>query len=286
MWIGGSTLGTVVAVAFFRPSGFDLGLLACFYFASNLGVSVGFHRLLSHRSFSCPVPVRYLLLIMGCFAAQGPPGYWAILHRRHHRFSDRDGDPHSPVARRSGGPWRAVAHAHMGWINEVGMPRPDRHSKDLIQDPVIRRVGKMYYAIAIAGIALPALFGWIHLNSVDGAVHGMLWGGAVRLFLVHHTIWSINSVCHLWGAQHYATGDASRNNWLLSIVSVGESWHNNHHAAAGSARFGHRWWQVDLGYALIRLFVFVGLAEQPRPPPLDAIRSIRLHKTSIRTNNT
>lgn len=151
------------------------------------------------------------------------------------------------------------------------MLRPDRASIDLLKDRSVQIISDFYYPLAALGVLVPAIAGWLHYRNVCGAFDGALWGGAVRLLLVHHTIWSINSICHLWGTQSYNTGDDSRNNWILALFSVGESWHNNHHVAAGSARFGHKWWQLDIGYLVIKTCCLLGLAKSPRPLPLKML---------------
>jgi len=278
LWIGGSTVGSVIAVLYFRPTLFDLLVLAVCYFISNIGISVGFHRLLAHRSFEASSFLWYLLLIMGCSAAQGSPSYWVILHRQHHRFSDKDGDPHSPIAGYRAHQFRGFLHAHFGWISNTRMLRPDRASNDLFQDRSIQMINDFYYPLAALGVLIPAISGWLYYENADGALRGALWGGAVRLLLVHHIIWSINSFCHLCGTQSYDTGDASRNNWILALFSVGESWHNNHHIAPASARFGHTWWQLDIGYIFIGACCLLGLARRPRPLPLKFLAA---KKTSL-----
>jgi stearoyl-CoA desaturase (Delta-9 desaturase) len=265
--IGGSILGAIVAAVWFPPRRFDLALLAFFFTVSGVGISVGYHRLLTHRSFEASCPLRYILLAMGATAGQGPPSYWAILHRTHHRFSDRDGDPHSPFSGFQGRPFRGFAHAHAGWIHAVGMPKGGEECTDLYSDKATKLIGRLYIPLFLASVLLPATLGYCVGGSYHGAIAGALWGGAVRLVLVHNIVWSVNSVCHQLGNQPYATADQSRNVWWLSVVSFGESWHNNHHVAAGSARFGIEWWQLDIGYLVIRCCELAGLAHRVRVIP-------------------
>lgn len=273
--IGGSTFGTFAACISFHPSQLDLALLIGLFTVSGLGISVGYHRLLAHRSFEATPALRYALLAMGATAGQGPPGYWALLHRAHHRCSDKNGDPHSPFSGFSGRPLRGFAHAHIGWIHEVGMPKGGEESKDLYSDQSVKWIGRVYIPIVSASVLTPAGLGFWMDGSYYGAVTAALWGGAVRLFLVHHIVWSINSICHQFGKQPYKTGDQSRNVWWLSLVSFGEAWHNNHHAAAGSARFGIESCQPDLGYIFIRICQALQLARNVHVTPARTLLSRR-----------
>lgn len=250
---GGSTVLTIVGVWMLPPSAFDLALLLAGWFLTGIGITVGYHRLLAHRTFETTPLVRFTLLMLGGMAGQGPPAYWAVLHRNHHKRSDRPGDPHSPIAGFEHRPIRGFLHAHVGWIHDVGVPTDTQGSFDVIRDPVVKAVGRFYPQLLLVSIAIPAFIGGAFYGSMDGVLRGLIWGGAARILLVNNIIWSINSLCHLTGTQRYRTADSSRNTWWLSILSLGESWHNNHHAASASAALGHRWWEIDIGYLVIDL---------------------------------
>ena len=227
----------------------DLVVLAVTYVLTGLGVTVGFHRLLTHRSFKTSPPVRALLAAMGSAAIEGPVIEWVANHRKHHRFSDQPGDPHSPHVDRGGG-WRGALgglfHAHMGWIfSSAEMASEERYAKDLLADPVMRFIDRTFPLWVLAGLAFPFGLGVALTGSIAGGLTGLLWGGAVRIFLLHHATFSINSLCHFFGRRRFATGDESRNLLWLSLPTLGEAWHNNHHAFPTSARHGLRWWQLD-----------------------------------------
>jgi stearoyl-CoA desaturase (delta-9 desaturase) len=241
---------------------FRVGLLIAFYAASLLGITVGYHRLLTHGAFSCPPPVKAALAGLGCLAAEGPPIVWVANHRLHHQKSDAEGDPHSPHAPRAGR-WaraRAFAHAHVGWM--LTEPPADvlRYAPDLLRDATVIAVNRRYLSIVVAGLAVPALLGGLVLGGPRGLLEGLLWGGLARIFLVQHVTWCINSVCHVWGGRPWQTREHSRNNPVLGVVAFGEGWHNNHHAAPTSAAHGLRWWQLDVSFGVIKLLSWLGLA--------------------------
>jgi stearoyl-CoA desaturase (delta-9 desaturase) len=245
---------------------FRLALFGTFYALSMLGITVGFHRLLTHGAFRTPPIVRGVLAAMGCLAAEGPPIVWVANHRLHHHLSDRPGDPHSPFRHGASalGRLRSFLHAHVGWM--LTEPPADvlRYAPDLLRDAVVVRVNRRYLAIVAAGLVAPALLGWAVLGGALGMLDGLLWGGLVRMFAVQHVTWCINSVCHLMGGRPFATRDESRNNSLFGLLAFGEGWHNNHHAAPTSAAHGLAWWQPDLSYAVVRLLAACGLAGDVR----------------------
>jgi stearoyl-CoA desaturase (Delta-9 desaturase) len=227
----------------------DLVVLAVTYLLTGLGVTVGFHRLLTHRSFQTSRPLRGLLAALGSAAIEGPVIEWVSNHRKHHRFSDRVGDPHSPHVDHGGG-WRGafvgLFHAHVGWIfSGEALASEERYAKDLLADPVVRFVDRTFLLWVLLGLAFPFGLGLALTGSIAGGLTGLLWGGAVRLFFVHHATFSINSLCHYFGRQRFATADESRNLLWLALPTLGEAWHNNHHAFPTSARHGLRWWQLD-----------------------------------------
>jgi stearoyl-CoA desaturase (delta-9 desaturase) len=230
-------------------------MLGMWLLVGGFGVSVGMHRHFAHRAFSAPKWVRVALAIAGSMAAQGPVSYWVGIHRRHHTFSDEPGDPHSPHQAANGarGPLSAFLHGHVMWAISHDVPMPTRYSADLIRDPVIASVDRRYWWIVGAGIVIPGIAGLAMHGGFEGFLLGAYWGGIVRIALGHHVIWAINSFCHAFGRRPYETTDKSRNFSLLSILSFGESWHNNHHESPTCAQFAHHWWQIDIGWSIIKL---------------------------------
>lgn len=236
--------------------------IAC-YVPSGLGITVGYHRLLTHRSFRCGPVVRAILTVCGCTALEGPPIEWVANHRKHHAFSDVDGDPHSPHVGHGEG-WRAALrglwHAHLGWVFGDGFANQRRYAPDLLADPVIRFIDRTFLLWAAVGLAIPFGLGFAITGTLTGALLGLLWGGAVRLLVLHHVTFSINSLCHYFGSQDYETGDESRNLAWLAPLSFGEAWHNNHHAFPTSAAHGLRRRQLDPSWLLISGLARLGLA--------------------------
>jgi stearoyl-CoA desaturase (Delta-9 desaturase) len=227
----------------------DLLVLAITYMLSGVGVTVGYHRLFTHRSFKTTRALRALLAVFGSMAIEGPLITWASTHRKHHQFSDCPGDPHSPHVDQAPG-WagalRGLAHAHVGWIfrgEDIANPR--RYAKDLLADRDLRFISRTFPLWVAAGLALPFGLGVALTGSLVGGLTGLLWGGAVRVFLLHHATYSINSLCHFFGRRPFATGDESRNLAWLAPLSFGEAWHNNHHAFPTSASHGLGRWQLD-----------------------------------------
>jgi stearoyl-CoA desaturase (Delta-9 desaturase) len=239
--------------------------LGMWFVVGGVGVSVGLHRHFSHRSFDAAPGLRALLGVCGSMAAQGPVIYWVALHRMHHAASDRPGDPHSPRASAWPGPsgqgrWRAALQGHAGWVLDHDVPKPTRYARELIGDPLVRRLAKAYPLCVAAGVVLPALVAWAAMGGWAGLLFGAYWGGVVRIALGHHVIWAINSWCHLRGTRAHDTADSSANVAWLSLVSWGESWHNNHHARPTQARFGDGIAQPDIGWWVVRAFVALGWA--------------------------
>jgi stearoyl-CoA desaturase (Delta-9 desaturase) len=241
----------------------DLVVLAVTYALTGVGVTVGFHRLLTHRSFKTSAALKALLAALGSAAIEGPVIEWVSNHRKHHQYSDQPGDPHSPhVDRGSGwsGAVHGLFHAHVGWIFAGGaLADEERYAKDLIADPVVRFIDRTFVVWVLAGLAFPFTLGYALTGSLVGGLMGLLWGGAVRIVCLHHATFSINSLCHYFGKRGYETHDQSRNNVWLALPTLGEAWHNNHHAFPTSARHGLRWWQLDPSGWLIGAMERVGL---------------------------
>lgn len=240
----------------------ELGLLLGMYLLTALGITVGFHRLFTHRAFETNGVIQFVLAVLGSMAVEGPLLKWVALHRRHHQHSDQPKDPHSPHHQGKGflGLLSGVWHAHLGWVFKPDPPNLVRYVKDLRQSSLLRTVSALFPVWVAVGLIIPALLGGLLTGTWTGACLGLLWGGLARIFLVHHMTWSINSVCHLWGSQPYRAHDHSRNNYLFGVLALGEGWHNNHHAFPTSARHGLNWWQIDVSYWVIRLFALLCLA--------------------------
>ena len=242
----------------------DLVVFGVTYLVTGLGITVGFHRLLTHRAFETTPAVRGTLAALGSAAIEGPVISWVADHRKHHTFSDRFGDPHSPHVDHGGGwrgAFRGLWHAHVGWLFiHTQRGAKDRYARDLLDDPVVRFVDRTFLVWVLAGLAFPFALGGLLSQSWHGAFTGLLWGGAVRMLVVHHVTYSINSVCHFFGRQAFGTDDHSRNVAWLSPFTFGESWHNNHHAFPTSARHGLRRGQLDPSAWVIAGLERAGLA--------------------------
>jgi stearoyl-CoA desaturase (delta-9 desaturase) len=250
----------------------DLLILAITYWGYGAGITVGFHRLFTHRSFKTGPAVRVFFAILGSMALEGPVIEWVAYHRRHHTFSDQEGDPHSPHAGHGEGlrgALRGLFHAHCGWVMFSDEDaEEDRYARDLRADPLLRFVDRTFLVWGIVGMLIPFGLGVALHGTLAGGLRGLLWGGVVRLILLHHSTFSINSICHFFGRQRFATDDESRNVWWLVPFTFGESWHNNHHAFPTSARHGLGRFQLDPSMAIIRMFELVGLAHDVvRIPP-------------------
>ncbi len=246
----------------------DFGLLLGMYFLTAVGITVGFHRLFTHRSFETNRVVQFVLACLGSMAVQGPLLTWVAQHRRHHELSDAPGDPHSPHLHGLGlrGFLSGIWHAHMGWFFEADAPELVNYIKDLRRSDTLRAVSALFPVWVCISLLLPTALGALLTGTWQGALCGLLWGGLARIFLVHHVTWSINSICHLWGSRPFQTGDCSRNNFLFGVFALGEGWHNNHHAFPTSARHGLRWWQIDVSYWIIRALACLGLAWKVKLP--------------------
>ncbi len=241
----------------------DIAVFLIMYVLTAGGVTVGFHRYLTHRSFVTSAPLRATFAALGSAAIEGPVISWVADHRKHHVFSDREGDPHSPHVGHEGG-WRGalggLLHAHVGWLFiHTQRGSKDRYARDLIDDPIVSFVDRTFVVWALGGLALAFGLGMVIGGSFHAGLTGLLWGGAVRMLVVHHVTYSINSLCHFFGRASFETGDHSRNLMWLALPSLGESWHNNHHAFPTSAVHGLRRWQLDPSAAIIRTLEKVGL---------------------------
>jgi stearoyl-CoA desaturase (delta-9 desaturase) len=248
----------------------QLAIFATMYLLTGFGITVGFHRLFTHRAFEAARPLQMALAVLGSMAVEGPLLRWVAHHRVHHQRSDTDQDVHSPHVHDSrggvGGTLAGLWHAHVGWLFEPDAPGLARYVGDLRKDRLLGRVSRLFPLWVALGLLVPALLGGLLTWSWVGALLGFLWGGLSRVFLVHHVTWSINSVCHLWGSRPFESHDESRNNVVFGVLAMGEGWHNNHHAFPTSARHGLAWWQPDVSYGIIRGLEWVGLASKVKVP--------------------
>ncbi len=266
----GFTLCHLIAILAFFPYFFSWSGVVLLAIGVNLfgvmGLNIGFHRLLTHRGFACPLWFERTLAILGTCSLEFSPALWVAVHRRHHHHSDDEADPHSPL--------KGFFWAHFGWLltrtgDMKSKPLLERYAKDLMRDPLYAWLEQRKHWILVsfavwgllfvAGCITALISGASSAEALQLALSWVVWGGAVRTVVVWHITWSVNSVAHVWGYQSYGTGDRSRNNFLVGFWAAGEGWHNNHHADPTSARHGHAWWEFDFSFLLIRLFEKIGL---------------------------
>ncbi|MEU9039124.1 acyl-CoA desaturase [Streptomyces sp. NPDC048352] len=259
----------------------DLGLMVFMYFLACHGITIGFHRYFTHGSFKAKRPLRIVLAVMGSMAVEGPLVRWVADHRKHHKYSDHEGDPHSPW--RFGETLPALVKglwwAHIGWLFDEEQTDQQKYAPDLIKDPAIRRISRDFVFWTVLSLAIPPLVGGLVTMSWWGAFTAFFWGSLVRVALLHHVTWSINSICHAVGKRPFKSRDRSGNVWWLAVLSCGESWHNLHHADPTSARHGVLRGQVDSSARLIRWFEQLGWASDVRWPSGARIDARRREKT-------
>ena len=242
----------------------DGAIFLAMYMFTGMGVTVGFHRLFTHQSFETKPWMRNLLAIAGSMAIQGPVIRWVADHRRHHAFADQHGDPHSPHLEEGPGLKGVVKglwHAHIGWFFDDEQTSARRWAPDLVREPAMRKIDSLFPLWAVLSFSIAPAIGFLVTGTGRGALTAFLWGSLARIFFLHHVTWSVNSICHFYGNRPYKTTDFSTNNWLLSLVSFGESWHNNHHAFPTSAVHGIERGQIDITGGFIRLLKKLHLAE-------------------------
>jgi stearoyl-CoA desaturase (Delta-9 desaturase) len=238
----------------------DLGIMVGVYLATAFGITIGFHRLLTHRAFETHRPIKCLFAILGSMAVQGPVIGWVADHRKHHAHTDEEGDPHSPHVGEGSG-LRGLYHAHIGWLfEENGTADAKRYAPDLLEDAGMRFISRNFLWWVLLGLAIPFGLGYAIGGTLTAALLALFWGGFVRVFFVHHITWSINSICHFFGSRRFETDDRSTNVAWLAVPSLGEAWHHNHHAFPRAAVQGMRWWEVDISGLAIRALEKLGLA--------------------------
>jgi stearoyl-CoA desaturase (Delta-9 desaturase) len=240
----------------------DLVIGFVMYALTLLGVTIGFHRYLTHRAFQTSKPVEYILAIVGSMAIEGPVVNWVADHRKHHAHTDEEGDPHSPHGFGPGlrGTLKGLFHAHVGWLwEDHGIAERRKYARDLVEDRGMRIINLSFGPLAALSLAIPFFAGWAIGGSLRDGLTAFLWGGLVRVFFLHHVTWSINSICHFFGRRRFATTDQSTNVFWLALPSFGEAWHHNHHAFPRSAFHGLRWYQVDVAGLVILALEKLGL---------------------------
>jgi stearoyl-CoA desaturase (delta-9 desaturase) len=265
-------LGGLWLLARGRLGMLDHLVFAGMYLLTGFGITIGYHRLLAHRAFRTGPTLRALLAAAGAMAIQGPAMRWVADHRRHHGWADRPGDPHSPYlgavaeGRSAIGLW----HAHLGWFFDEEKTGVRTFAADLMRDPVVATVDRLYPLWIVLSLAVPAALG-LAAGGTAGAGHALVWGGLTRVFVVQHVTWSVNSIGHAFGVRRFDTRDASRNNWLLAWLALGEGWHNNHHAFPRSAIHGLRRSEVDPSGMLLGALERLGLVWDVRRPAIDGV---------------
>jgi stearoyl-CoA desaturase (Delta-9 desaturase) len=256
----------------------DIGLAVFFYALTCLGVTIGFHRYFTHGAFKARRGLRIALAVVGSLAMQGPVINWVADHRRHHAYADKEGDPHSPwlfgtsAAALAKGFW----HAHMGWMFQRERTNAQRFAPDLLADNDIRRIDRLFPVLTAVTLLAPAVLGGVITMSWWGALTAFFWASLVRVAVLHHVTWSVNSICHLIGERPFESRDKAANFWPLAIASMGESWHNSHHADPTCARHGVQRGQIDISARLIWAFEKLGWATHVRwPRPERLARKLR-----------
>jgi len=261
-------LGTVLAIALLWQQAIrwsDLVLLVTMYTLNAFGLTIGYHRMLTHRSFRPHPAVKAILLVLGAMAVASPPIEFAATHIKHHAQSDREGDPHSPL--------EGLFHSHLGWLFKDRFADPQVYCRHLLRDAIVVFVNRSFLLWVVLSLAIPfVLGGWT----------GLLWGGFVRIFLVHHFTFSVNSICHTFGKREFETNDRSRNQWLVALLAFGEGWHNNHHAFPRSAFHGLHWWQLDFSGYVIWTLERLGLAHEVYRVPPALLARTSLTRSSSR----
>jgi stearoyl-CoA desaturase (Delta-9 desaturase) len=274
-----------MAAGFFgqRVTVLDLILAVGLFLISGHGLSAGFHRLFAHRSYKVARWLKIALAVSGSLGLEGSVNSWVANHRRHHAYTDRPGDPHSPYEFGAGS-WalvRGVVHAHVGWLFHPQPTEEARWAPDLVADPDLVLISRIFPLLGVASFALPTLVGWSISGTWTGALGGLVWGGAVRVFVLHQTTFAVNSVCHLWGRRPFITrpSDQSTNFAPLAVLAMGDNWHNFHHSSPRSARHGVDRHQLDSTARLIRIFEQIGAAHDVRWPDVAAVEQRRAHRS-------
>ncbi|QSB07072.1 acyl-CoA desaturase [Natronoglycomyces albus] len=286
-------IGPMIALAAAVPFAWTTGLLGVtdivlalvFFFVTGHGVTLAYHRMLTHGSFKANRPLKIFITILGSMAVQGNPIGWVADHRRHHAFSDKEGDPHSPWLFGTS-PWaitKGFWHSHMGWMfQRNNTTNVQRYCPDLLRDKDLVRVSSLFWLWTILTFLLPAVLGGLITMSWMGALTAFFWAGLVRVSVLHHTTWATNSICHMVGERPFKARDKAANVWPLAIASFGESWHNLHHADPTSARHGVLKGQIDTTARLIWIFEKFGWATDVKWPSEERIKKLTIERDEAR----
>lgn len=260
----GILLAIILAFYGYYPGYAEMIILLVSFCVAGLGIAVGYHRLFTHQSFKCHKSIEVILAIMGSMAMQGTLMFWVALHRRHHELSDKKGDPHSPYLMENGepinNPIRRVWHSYIAWSFNHAVPNSAFYARDLMKDRMLAKVNTFYFIWVFIGLLIPTVAGYIIHNNWLGALNGFIWGGAIRVLLGHNKIWCITSLTHIFGTRDFNSKDKSTNNLWLSLFTLGESWHNNHHAFPRAAILQFKWYQIDISGYFVLLLTKLGLA--------------------------
>jgi stearoyl-CoA desaturase (Delta-9 desaturase) len=281
-------LGLIAAMGLLWDTAFhwsDLAIMAGMYIVCAFGTTIGFHRYFTHKGFEARAPVKATLAILGCMTMQGPLTQWVTDHRKHHAFSDKPGDPHSPHVGHGVGAWgafRGFVHAHVGWMfSNMGMEQGSEYGRDLYEDRLIRTIDRLYIVWVIATLGIPFGLGYAIGGTWQRGVEAMVWGGLIRIFAYQHATFSVNSICHMFGRKDYRSRDEARNNWLVALLVFGEGWHNNHHAFPASARHGLHRFQIDLSWLAIRGMEKLKLVWNVKVPDERQLERRRIHSANV-----
>ncbi|MEX2010321.1 MAG: fatty acid desaturase [Parcubacteria group bacterium] len=252
--------------------------LPIWYVITVTAITVSFHRELTHGSLELKPIAKYPMVVLALLALEGRAIDWCANHRKHHHYSDKEGDPHSPNLHGESiwGIIKGWGHGHVMWLFSAEKPDHKRYVPDLLEDRTLRALDRLFPLWAVLTFLLPGLSAYALLPTWKTFWVGVLWGGVVRVFLVHHMTWSINSICHLWGTRPFRSRDKSVNNFFFGYLAAGEGWHRNHHAFARSARIGLRWWEFDWGWIVIRILNFFGLVKRYVVPDASQIEAKRI----------
>lgn len=269
-------LGFIISIVYlflYGISFWEILLLIFSYTLAMIGMEIGFHRLFAHNSFKTTKIIRLVLAVLGSMAAQGTLTYWVTIHRQHHHYSDKPGDPHSPYyfSEKKLGFFEGIWHAYLGWFFKDYFPNTTLYSKDLMKDSKLMQINRLYWLWVFLGLAIPGIVGGILTGNLIGVVKGVLWGGFIRIFFVHQIFWIVGVLGHYSGGRTYKSDDKSTNNLLLALPSFGNAWHNNHHAFPNSAILGLTWWQFDVSAWVLRCFEKVGLIWEVKTPNRNQI---------------
>lgn len=284
-----------LATSFIVATGFLAFIVATILYSSDQAVKIGilialvgivmttnaitvcFHRLLTHSSFVMNRYMMYAYVVVASFSVEGSVLFWCATHRKHHNFSDKSGDPHSPHIHGDGlgGIIKGFLHAHIGWFYREPKPDLERYVPDLLKDKGLVLLDKLFPVLAVLSFIIPGVIEWSFIHTWHGLFMGILWGGFVRVAFVHHLTWSINSICHIWGTKPFRSNDQSVNNFLFGLLAQGEGWHRNHHSFKWSAKIGLRWWEIDVGWYTILLMKILGLVRGIKVPDSDQLAKLK-----------